>query len=403
MRIRTSHWITLALVVNWGSALAQQPTPVQPAAVPGATVRLEPHKGGTEFKLGDPIVLDLVFTGHSPGYVVNTDRNPYQPTSDVASITPAKGWVRSHSAYRGNGQNGNAEVDLGADPVRVPILLNRTILFQKPGHYDVAIETERLRNSGDWTLATPEDCKPCRTTNTIGIDLGARDEQDEAALVASFSKELEETKQSASGIGMTDKEEASLASDGQPFAREFDALRRTGTPDEEKLKALLQKENEVLTTRFALIQQRKDERRKAAEQLAYLGSDDAIRAKVHFIVEDRENGDADPVSHIMLDGLPSSNNWQLQLDLLQAAWRDPSHVPTDILHSALRQAKELLENGQVTDDAQIWAGPPQQREANLEKYRSELNEIVATLPQRTSANRAETVAYLDRLAVQVDH
>jgi hypothetical protein len=397
--------LQLTVLASWvacGSVAAQQRRPAQPASQSTAAVRLEAHEGQTEFKLGDPVILDLVFTSQLPGYVVDTDQNPYLPTSDEATIAPGGGWIRSHSAYRGKGQNGNAQVDLGTGPVRVPVLLNRTILFQKPGHYVLTIKTERLRLSSDWT-ATTEDCKPCRTTNAIGIDIAPRDEQEETALVASLSKELEETRESESGAAMTEQERTRMSSEAAPLARELDTLMHSGSPDEEKLKALLQKENDILTKQFALVQQRKDGRRATAQRLAYLDSDEAIRAKVHFIVEAKDGGDADSIACIIVDGLSSSNNWQLQMNLLQAAWRDPSHVPTDVLHTALRQSKELLEEGRGTDEIALWPGTPQEREAELTKYRSELNEIVATLPQRTAANRASTIAYLDGLAVQVDH
>jgi hypothetical protein len=101
-------------------------------------------------------------------------------------------------SFRGQGLNGNALANLDSSPIRVPILLNRTITFKEPGHYEVTVTTERLRASDDWTVTSLESCGPCRTTNAVGIDLSERDESEEAALVESLSRELEEPKNSAS-------------------------------------------------------------------------------------------------------------------------------------------------------------------------------------------------------------
>ncbi len=99
---------------------------------PAASVHLEPHEGKTQFKLGDLVVVDLVFTGSSPGYIVRTDTTPYPPATDNVFVNPEEGWVRSHSAFRGQSFNGDA-TDLGSEPVRVPIIVNRTIHLSKAG------------------------------------------------------------------------------------------------------------------------------------------------------------------------------------------------------------------------------------------------------------------------------
>ncbi len=172
-----------------------------------ATVRLEAHNSQTHFKIGDPVILDLVFTSRSLGYVVNTDTTSYLPVSDLVELAPEDGWVRSHVNFRGQSQNGNALANLGSSPIRVPILLNRTITFNEPGQYEVTLTTERLRISGDWSQTSPEACDPCRTTNALGIELSARDESVEAALVVSLSRDLEETNGSAGELSPQQKEE----------------------------------------------------------------------------------------------------------------------------------------------------------------------------------------------------
>lgn len=115
--------------------------PVETDKNSDTTVRLEAHNAQTHFKIGDPIILDLVFSSRSPGYVVSTDTTSYQPVSDLVELAPEDGWVRSHASFRGQSQNGNALENLDKSPIRVPVLLNRTITFHEPGQYEVTLTT----------------------------------------------------------------------------------------------------------------------------------------------------------------------------------------------------------------------------------------------------------------------
>jgi hypothetical protein len=394
LRSHVSQLAILALGLACGSGAAQNSTPVADENS-GAAVRLEAHHGQTHFKIGDPVTLDLVFTSPSREYVVNTDTTPYLPVSDLVELAPEDGWVRSHSSFRGLGQNGSALENLSSSPVRVPVLLNRTITFQKPGHYEVTLTTERLRTSDTLMNVTSlETCDRCRTTNAVGIDLSARDESEEAALVVSLSRELEEAKSEASAGILTPEQKEELW--------EVETQIRTADSSEASEKqtnALLRKLNDVVSNQLAAIQKQEDARREAATRLAYLAGDDAVRAKVRFIADEREDGEANPIGPILRDGLPNSRNKQLQLDLLEAAWRDPHRVPTSELHSALRQAKELMHKQWVTDEATVWAGTAEERQMALEEYQAEIDEIMATLPLRTASNRTATVNYLKQLGV----
>jgi hypothetical protein len=47
---------------------AAQQTPSSPIGSSSASVRLEPHEGKVQFRLGDPIALDLVLAAESGGY-----------------------------------------------------------------------------------------------------------------------------------------------------------------------------------------------------------------------------------------------------------------------------------------------------------------------------------------------
>ena len=66
--------------------LAQQSGPISPADSSSATVRLEPHGKQTQFKLGDPITLDLVFTAKCPGYAVSMDGNRFNAPQDLVNV-----------------------------------------------------------------------------------------------------------------------------------------------------------------------------------------------------------------------------------------------------------------------------------------------------------------------------
>jgi hypothetical protein len=395
LRAHTSSLAILALGLAWGTGASQNPAPVEADKNSDATVRLEAHKGQTHFKIGDPVVLDLVFTSRSQGYVVDTDSTPYRPVSDLVELAPENGWVRSHITFRGKSQNGNAQVNLDSSPIRVSILLNRTITFLEPGHYEVTLITERLRTSGGWTLTSLESCDPCRKTNAVGIDLSARDEPEESAMVESLSRELEESKNSQSAGELSSEQKEELLREVE-VQRSADYSTEAGRKQAENLQRKLA---ELTINKLAAVQRQEDGRRDAAVRLAYLAGDDAVRAKVHFIADEREAGDANPIGPILRDGLPSSRNKQLQLTLLEAAWRDPHRVPTSELHNALRQAKELVHKQMVTDEAMMWAGTAEERQTALEEYQAEIDEIIATLPMRTESDRTETIDYLKKLAV----
>lgn len=175
---------------------------------------------------------------------------------------------------------------------------------------------------------------------------------------------------------------------------------RPGMTETEQ-KAVLQRLGELMSKEQALGEKRKGERRKAAIRLAYLPGDDALRAKVHFLAASSDEvGIADPIAPFMLDGLPSSGNKQLQLDLIEAAWRDPNNLPTFELQSAVREARELADGQTVAEYSSIWAATSErQRAAAMKEDQDEINELIATLPLRSEANRAKTIEYLRKLAV----
>ena len=322
-------------------APAQTENP-QPATGPdSALVRLEPHNGQTQFRMGDPIIVDLVFAGGSPSDVVAATVDPSLPAQDQVDLEPVDGWVRTHPTSLSQALTA-PPTHFSDAPIRVPIVLNRDVRFLYAMHYDLRVTTERLRTQTP-TGFIPGRCDPC-TTNALGLDiLPMRDAADEAALVAKVTHGL-----------------AALDGDSADAKATIEGARRTD-----------------------------------AERLAYLPGDDALRAKVQLIADAPENGSgATSIGNILVDGLPATQDKRLQLDLFEDAWQDPHHVPTSILQSALRQAKELMHSSMVTPDSEVWAGDNDARQAALEENRREIDEIEATLDLRTPENRAATLEWL---------
>jgi hypothetical protein len=372
-----------------------------PTADAAANVHLEPHDGQTHFKLGDPIIVDLVFTGATKKYIVKADNSPYLPPADQIEIAPADGWLRTRTTSRNLPINITAIASLDADPVRVPVLVNRTITFQHPGQYQIAITTDRLRLA-ETILKPPApdqpQCLTCRTTNAIGIEIADRDAAEEVALVASLTQQIESTKEPSPAAVLTPSEQQEARDQMDHELSEF--MLGADRSDEDKTRDafLIWKWNEAVRKQAAALDTRKTARRDAAIQLACLTTDDAIRAKVHLIAASTTGGDPDSIDWIMVNGLTSSRNQQLQLDLLRQAWLDPQNVPTWQLATALQQARELALTQTVTAEPQPWS-TPEERNAQSKELQADLGDLLATLPQRAEENRAQTIDFLKSLGV----
>jgi hypothetical protein len=175
VRLRATACVSLLAIAFATNrpCLAQEP-PV--AHVDGAEVRLEAKDARTQFTLGEPITLDLVFSSHAPGFEVNT--SIYGDISEEVNISPADGWFRSHSA---SGHDYFNTTQMEGDSIRVPVLLNQGVVFSKPGHYEVSLTTNRLHG--------PHFAGRI-TTNTIGFDVTPIDEQHEAEMVSWLSEQI---------------------------------------------------------------------------------------------------------------------------------------------------------------------------------------------------------------------
>jgi hypothetical protein len=161
---------------------------------------------------------------------------------------------------------------------------------------------------------------------------------------------------------------------------------------EAEQKAWLEKLGRMAEESDRKYEQKVAERRLAAERLAYLAGDDGARAKVRFIAENANRSDGDLVAWIMIDGLGASRNKQLQLDLLEALWRDPGRVPNGLVHNALHDARVLMRSSLVLNVD--FGLSEDERKQYWEEYKKDLEVIAATLPSRSGAVREQTIELL---------
>ena len=383
-------WV--AFVLTCGALCAQTS---KSGSSSGVTVHLEPHESKTDFLIGDPVFVDLVFSGGSAKYSIDTDSNSAQPSGDQIYVVPDGGWVRSHQGLIGKGINGNALVALGGDEVRVPVPVNRVILFQKPGDYDISIATQRVVS--EFRRVEPLDCDPCPATNAVRIHVAERSESEESALVKTLSDVLERTHEQEPADDEAKK--AAKLEMQREFEREMERLQNMADSPEKdaEQKRLIKTISGMADERMRGIEQRARDRRIAAERLAYLGGDDAVRAKVHFIEMNANRTDADVMSFILIDGLAASRNKRLQVDLLEENWRDPAQIPSEVLHMALYEARVLLHETMVRDTN--WGLTAEERKAYWDEFAKDLELIVATLPRRSGENRLKAIEFLKKTGV----
>jgi hypothetical protein len=313
--------------------ISQQPAPSPQAATP-ATVRLEAKDGQSHFFLGDRIELELVFTnpGSAP-YTLNTTL--YGDLSDKVTISPATGWIQWLGP---SGHDYSTASKLESKEIRIPVVLNEGIVFREPGHYEVSVTTSRLSQGSP--LAS--DAKSLSlTTNTVGLDLAARDPAEESSLVRTLSNQI-----------------ASLPPSNNPYD---------------------------------------DPRIEAANRLASLPGDDAVREKVRWLLDDSDDNES--ISQAMSSGLPASRNLQLQLSLLQAAWNDSQRTPDSTLEEALALTRHFLSNPTTLPGWQMvaipYSGKPDAAAQHaIDQHNADIEHLIQSLPARTGDNRRDTAYFL---------
>jgi hypothetical protein len=332
---------TLAVGIGWllcigvcsPPCISQQPVPSPQSASP-VTVRLEAKDGQSHFFLGDPIELELVFTnpGSDP-YTLNTTLSG--DLSEKITISPATGWIQ----WRGpSGRDYSVASRLESKEIRFRVVLNDGFVFREPGHYEVSITISRLSQGAP---LAPDTMDLSLTTNTVGLDLAARDPAEESSLVRTLSNQI-----------------ASLPSSKNPYD---------------------------------------DPRSEAANRLASLPGDDAVREKVRWLLDDSHDNQS--ISHAMSGGLPASRNLQLQLSLLQAAWNDPQRTPDSTLEEALALTRHFLSNPTMLPGWRMVVMPSSGKpdaaaQQAIDQHNSDIDYIIQSLPARAGDNRRNTAYFL---------
>jgi hypothetical protein len=311
----------------------------------GPQVRLEIKDAQTHFYLGDIITLQLVFI--HPGFVPPPQSQPLTPIQRaMLAVHPAPGQHTVNPTDYG---------DL-ADSVSITPESGWFQWQGKSGHdyftaeplTDHEIRVDLVLNQG-YVLRDPGhyeikvttwrlDGKPV-TTNPVGLDLAARPADNERALVRSLDAEIASHKTTVGSCAC-----------------------------EKKI--------------------------GAAEHLAALSGDDAVRAKIRWLLSDV--GDEDSIQSAMVDGLAASKNYDLQLQLLQAAWRDPRRVPDSTLLNAIENTR-LFQSGKTLDRWRMVVGsaPPDAVSQRLADERhADVQEIVDSLPRRSGQNLTDTAYFL---------
>ena len=334
------------LILAGGSALAQE-SAVSTAgkADSKVQVRLEAKGGQTHFRIGDLIPLELVFS--NPGFV---------PSPESEKLTPIQRAMRAQLPQPG--QHVVNSVDYGdlADTVAISPATGWFQWQGKSGHdYLSAQELTNhemrvplvlnqgyvFREPGHYEISVTTyrlDGKPV-TTDPIGLDLTARPTDEERALVRSLNFEIANRK--------------------KPGGR---CRCATGN--------------------------------LPAEQLAALPGDDAVRAKVHWLLD--VGDDHDDVRQAIEGGLAASRNYDLQLLLLEDAWHNLQRAPDSTLQNAIT-ATRLYQAGKMRTGWRMIA-EPQTRDAGdrrmWDENRADVQAIVDSLSQRSGQNLTDTVSFL---------
>jgi hypothetical protein len=135
-------WAALVCVVAAVSVRAQEV---------GLQVRTK--DGRTEYQMGEPITLEVVFTSASKEYLVDTStRDPdLVATRDEIRVEPRDGWedplmdyrraLNSRSFFASGGLTGMART--GEKPVTIEFRLNHSVRFTKPGQYILHLQSRR--------------------------------------------------------------------------------------------------------------------------------------------------------------------------------------------------------------------------------------------------------------------
>jgi hypothetical protein len=318
------------------------------AQQPAVHARLELRGGKTEFRVGEPIELKLVFSGADPRYGIKNEAD-WSAYDEIRLTSPAPVF-RWKEANEPQSSDMLWAAPLGDKGVTTTIWLDQAFAFTQPGTYTVTVTTSRLYTSE----GRPTGIK--LTTNPVEFHLSPMSAQEE----------------------------------------------------EQRVKTLV---GEIDTLQDDVARQR------AAIELSTLRGDTAAREKVRlFSYRDQAFRNSccyvcTPIDDAIEVGLALSQNKELEIQLLDEAWKSPAMAPDERFLSKMMLLKRLdagvavagSKSGNVfylsAEDIDWSSSATPGKETEDEaRYRQSLEEIVATLPQRSGQNRADTAKFLfDRM------
>lgn len=129
---------------------------------------------------------------------------------------------------------------------------------------------------------------------------------------------------------------------------------------------------------------------RAFRQLAALQGDDALRAKIHFML-----AEYDGMRQVTREALASTRNLKLQLELLEAAWHDPAVKPIYDMPMALSETRALM-RGQTLPGWAMVARPDNSEAAKTAaaEHVQDIQVLVDTFPQRSNESRTQAAYYI---------
>ena len=142
------------------------------------------------YRVGEPIKLIIEFTADGDGYQVDTIPDGWQPTTDVISVSPQAGvthWLDEYMAGHRPARDVMSSQNLSRTPIRVEVMLNDTLRFDKPGKYSVQVETRRVSK---FSLSDPDRPPFVLKTNPVKFEVQPMSEDDEKKEVKRLSQLL---------------------------------------------------------------------------------------------------------------------------------------------------------------------------------------------------------------------
>jgi hypothetical protein len=236
--------------------------------------------------------------------------------------------------WRGrSGHDYSSVTNLGSKEFRIPIVLNEGFVFREPGHYEIRVTTNRLSRGGNLVHIKP--LGPI-ATNAVAIDMQKMPAETETKLI----------EQARNAIGPADTQ----------------------------------------------MHRGDRERGQAMAKLADLQGDEALRAKLDLILAGDEQ-----MRTYSAEAMASTRNLQLQLELLEGAWRNPQQMPLYDMPGLLAETRSLLQ-GKSLPGWRMFISVPNANDPEIKRSTDErtadMKALLETLPQRSGANRAAALYYL---------